>query len=177
MHWQVENMKAKIAIAYLLLGCSVSRADVVVYKESCGYDAKENWNLTCKIDRNTLRQMTDFDNYAFEDLQSITICASFHNRGGLNSPATIVYNYRDRRQFMPTALFDTVRFKGSLMTDRMSWTGTAPRSVWPAATKLQAELARTGDDTFVYTENLSTGGRRLGAIHATCTPLKDDEAK
>ena len=120
-----------IAIVCVLLSVSISRADVIVYKESCGHYAFEDWNLTCKIDKNTFNNSGPNDFWAdpFRDLQSITICASFHNHGGLNAPATIVYNYKDGKQSIPTGLFDTVKFQGSLLAEKMSWVGTSPRLV------------------------------------------------
>ena len=85
-----------VVVCTMLTGAN-SQADVVVYKESCGHYAFEDWNLTCKIDKNTFNNKGTEDFWAerLSDLQSITICASFHNRGKLNSPATIVHNYKD----------------------------------------------------------------------------------
>ncbi|WFU81328.1 hypothetical protein QA645_00825 [Bradyrhizobium sp. CIAT3101] len=161
------------------INCASSRAEVIVYKEACGHDAFENWNLTCKIERNTFTaDPSDYRSAAFKDIRSITICASFNNGGGLNVPATIVHNYGDGRQSKPTELFDTVRFEGGLTTHRVSWAGTNPRLV-PAGTpawSMRADLLQTGrQNSFTYTETLLNGQRPIGEIRASCSFLEDDK--
>ncbi|WP_038378485.1 hypothetical protein [Bradyrhizobium elkanii] len=159
------------------INCASSRAEVIVYKEACGHDAFEDWNLTCKIERNTFTAApSDFRSAAFKDLRSITICASFNNSGGLNVPATIVHNYGDGWQSKPTELFDTVRFQGSLTTNRISWVGTGPRLA-PASSpswSMRADLLQT-DRHFAYTETLLNGQRPIGEIRASCSFLEGDK--
>jgi hypothetical protein len=164
-----------IAIVGTMLTGSISPADVVVYKESCGHYAFEDWNLTCKIDKNTLQNTGSAELWnPFRDPQSITICASFHNRGGLNSPATIVYNYKDGKQSMPVGLFDTVKFQGNLVTVKLSWVGTSPRLVWTPSWRMRGELRLDSrQDSFTYTETLLNGQRSVGEIRATCNHLED----
>jgi hypothetical protein len=134
-----------LVTACAAINCTSSRADVIVYKEACGHDGFEDWNLTCKIDKNTFTtDSSDFRTAAFKDIKSITICASFSNGGGLNVPATIVHNYNDGRQSKPTELFDTVKFRGGLPANRVSWVGTSPRLV-PAETRawsMRADLLK-----------------------------------
>ncbi|MEY9242525.1 hypothetical protein [Bradyrhizobium elkanii] len=159
--------------------CSSSRAEVIVYKEACGHDAFEDWNLTCKIDRNSfIADPSDFRTAAFREVRSITICASFNNGGGLNIPATVVHNYNDGRQSKPTELFDTVRFQGSLTTNRISWVGTGPRLA-PASSpswSMRADLLQTGrQNSFTYTETLLNGQRPIGEIRTSCSFLEDDK--
>lgn len=176
---QKNFIAAGFAIVGVLFSLSAAQADVLVYKKSCGNDAKENWNLTCKIDRNTYNNTDrdkDFWADPFRDLQSITICASFHNRGGLNVPSTIVYNYKDDPQSQPTDLFDTVKFQGNLVAEKMSWVGTSPRltSDWTPAWRMQGELFRNSrPNSFTYAETLSNGQRLVGEIRATCSYLDD----
>jgi hypothetical protein len=165
-----------IAVVCTMLNGAISQADVVVYKESCGHYAFEDWNLTCKIDKNTFNNKGTDDFWAepFSDIQSITICASFNNRGRLNGAATIVYNYKDGKQSMPVGLFDTVKFQGSLITDKLTWVGTSPRLVWSPSWKMRGELRLDGrQDSFSYTETLLNGQRSLGEIRATCSYLED----
>jgi hypothetical protein len=163
-----------VVVCTMLTGAN-SQADVVVYKESCGHYAFEDWNLTCKIDKNTFNNKGTEDFWAerLSDLQSITICASFHNRGKLNSPATIVHNYKDGEQSMPVERFDTVKFQGSLLVEKMSWLGTSPRFGAPAW-RMRGELIHNSrQDSFIYTETLLNGQRPVGEIRATCSYLED----
>lgn len=158
--------------------CSSSRGQFLVYKEACGHDAFEDWNLTCKIDRNTFStDPSDFRTTAFRDIKSITICASFSNGGGLNVPATIVHNYNDGRQSKPTELFDTVKFQGGLTAHRMSWAGTSPRFA-PASPSwsMRADLLQSGrQNSFTYTETLLNGKQAIGEMRASCNFLEDDK--
>jgi hypothetical protein len=168
-----------IAAVFAATSCSSSRAGVAVYKETCGHDALEDWNLTCKIDKNTVSTgPSELWIAAFKEIRSITICASFNNGGGLNVPAIIVHNYNDGRQSKPTELFDTVKFQGGLTTNGVSWVGTSPRLV-PARTpawSVRADLLQTGrHNSFVYTETLSNGQRPIGEIQASCSFLEDDK--
>jgi hypothetical protein len=174
-----EDLFKVCSVVIALLTCSSGRAsDVTVYRETCGHDAFEDWNLTCKVDKNTFINTgpTDFWADAFKDLRSITICASFNNRGGLNVPATIIHNYNEGRQSKPTELFDTVKFQGNLTANTMSWIGTSPRLV-PIRTpawSMRAGLLQTGrQGSFVYTETLSNGKRPIGEIRASCSFLED----
>ncbi len=155
---------------------SSSRAEVIVYKEACGHDAFEDWNLTCKIDKNTFASSgsSDFRTDAFKNIRSITICASFNNGGGLNVPATIIHNYNDGKQSKPTELFDTVKFQGRLTANKVSWIGTSPRLV--PAWSMRADLLQTGhQNSFAYTETLLNGQRPIGEIRASCSFLEDEK--
>jgi hypothetical protein len=182
--FEIKHMNKASYISLAIVFCAMfdatnSRADVVVYKESCGHGAYEDWNLTCKIDKNTFNNVEPNGFWAdpFRDIQSITICASFHNHGGLNVPATVVYNYKEDRQFVPTQLFDTVKFQGSLVGEKMSWTGTSPRLVpiWGSAWRMRGDLSHDSKaDSFVYTEVLSNGQRPIGEIQTTCRYLEDN---
>jgi hypothetical protein len=180
MIWESLRKVCSVAIACALLNCSSSRAeDVIVYKETCGHDAFEDWNLTCKIDKNTFTNTgpNDFWAGAFKELRSITICASFNNGGGLNVPATIIHNSNDGKQSKPTELFDTVKFQGNLTANKMSWVGAGPRliPVWTSAWSMRADLLQTGrQGSFIYTETLSNGQRPIGEIQATCSFLEDE---
>ena len=148
--------------------------DVVVYKESCGYGGFENWNLTCKIDKNTFKSAGPYDSWAdsFKDIQSITICASFSNRGNLSVPAIIVHNYKEGGQSKPTDLFDTVKFQGKLVDEKFSWVGSGPRYLPSSAWTMRGQLLRgSGHKSFIYTETLSNGRRTVGEIRATCSYL------
>lgn len=148
-------------------------------KKSCGHNAFEDWNLTCKIDKNTFKNADagkDFWADPFRDLQSITICASFDNHGGFGV-ATIVHNSKDGEQSLPTELFDTVKFRGGLMGEKLSWVGTSPRliPIWSPAWKMQAELVHDRQqELFAYTEILSNGQRQVGEIRATCRTLEGE---
>jgi hypothetical protein len=168
-----------VAATSIAINCASSHAEVIVYKEACGHDGFEDWNLTCKIDKNTFTaDPSDFRTTAFRDIRSITICASFNNGGGLNVPATIVHNYNDGRQSKPTELFDTVKFQGGLTANRMSWVGTGLRLVPPEtrAWSMRADLLQTGrQNSFTYTETLLNGQRPVGEIRTSCSFLEDDK--
>jgi hypothetical protein len=171
-HRRLINIVCVATVCALLDG--ISRADIVVYKITCGDYAFEAWNLTCKIDRNTLNQLWADP---FRDLQSITICAYFNNRGGLNVPATIIHNRTGGEQSMPTELFDTVKFHGGLLagaTGEIGWVGTSPRFA-PKTWTMRGELVATNrrQDLFTYTETLSKGQLAAGEIRATCSKLED----
>jgi len=159
--------------------CASSRAEVIVYKEACGHDGFEDWNLTCSIDKNTFTaDPGDFRTSDFREIRSITICASFNNGGVLNAPATIVHNYNDGRQSKPTELFDTVKFQGGLTANRVSWVGTSLRRVTAEtrAWSMRADLLHTGrQKSFAYTETLLNGQRPIGEIRASCSFLEDDK--
>src|SRR5256885_6392888 len=141
MVWRNIFSACCAALVCTLLGFEASRAEVVVYRETCDHNAFEDWNLKRTIDTNTFNtaSMTEFGTRSFREIQSITICASFHNRGGLNSPAIIVHNYRDGSQSMPTQRFDTGKVQGTLVANKMSWVGTGPRGLTPGWT-MQGEL-------------------------------------
>lgn len=149
---------AYVAVACLTLHGAASRADdVTVYKDTCTWDAAENWNLVCPVRKNTATAASDeasvwFAN-SFKNLKSITVCTSFTNRGGLNVPAIIVHNHDDGSQSKPTDLFDTIRFRGNIASSQMSWTGDR--------------------GTLVYSETLLNGQRIVGEIQATCRSLED----
>lgn len=181
MIWKSLLKVCSVAVACVVLNGHSSRADnVTVYRETCGWEAFENWNLICKINKNTLISNEPSVLFAnvFRDLKSITVCVSFTNRGGLNVPAIIVHNYNDGRQSKPTELFDTVKFRGNVAPSKMSWIGTSPRGVPTSAANwsVRADLFRTGDQgPFVYSETLSNGQRIIGEIGATCSFLEDSE--
>ncbi|QQO14801.1 hypothetical protein JJB99_00970 [Bradyrhizobium diazoefficiens] len=168
-----------IATICIAINCSSSSAEVIVYKEACAHDAFEDWNLRCKINKNTFTaDPTDFRTTAFREIRSITICASFNNGGALNIPATIVHNYNDGRQSKPTELFDSVKFQGSLTANRMSWVGTSPRlaPAWPRAWSMRADLLQTGrQNSFTYTATLLNGQQPVGEIRGSCSFLEDDK--
>jgi len=168
--------RTPIAIMCTLLGDMISRADVMVYVERCGHYAHEDWILTCKVAKNTFANMVPFAGGPFTELQSITICASFNNHGGLNAPATVIYNYknRDQEQDTPLHFFDTVKFQGNLIAKKMSWVGTSPRGVvWSPAWRMRGELIQIGQDSITYTETLLSGQRPIAEIRSTCSYLED----
>ena len=162
----------------MLNGHSTQAENVTVYRESCSWEAFENWNLVCKINKNTLISNEPSVWFAneFRDIKSITVCVSFTNRGGLNVPAIIVHNYNDGRQSKPTELFDTVKFRGNVAPSKMSWIGISPRGVPTSAANWSVRADLTGDQgPFVYSETLSNGQRIIGEIRATCSFLEDSE--
>jgi hypothetical protein len=164
-----------VATICTAITCSSSRAEVIVYREACGHDGFEDWNLTCKINKNTVAAgPNELWTSAFKEIKSITICASFNNGGGLNVPATIVHNYNDGRQSKPTELFDTVRFQGSLTTNGISWVGTGPRLAPASSWNMRADLLQTGRQ-YAYTETLLNGQRPIGEIRTSCSFLEDDK--
>jgi hypothetical protein len=177
----VRGMKGSVvaAIVFVVFGSTIGRADVLVYKESCGHYAFEDWILTCQIKKNTFKNATQNDFWAdpFTKLHSITICASFHNHGGLNVPATIVYNTTGGEQSMPTNLFDTVKFQGSLVAETFSWVGSCPRlaPLWKPSWTMRGELVHNNQDrSFTYTETLSNGRKTIGELRASCSYLEDN---
>lgn len=181
MTWKTRIIAYYAAFACIVLNGPSSRAEnVTVYRESCSWEMFENWNLICKVNKNTFisNESSVWFANAFRDLKSITVCVSFTNRGGLNVPAVIVHNYSDGSQSKPTELFDTVKFRGDVAPSKMSWIGTGPRGVPASAANwsVRADLFRTGDQgPFVYSETLSNGQRIIGEIRATCSFLEDSE--
>ena len=170
------------AVACVMFNGHGSRADnITVYKESCSWEMFENWNLICKINKNTFVSNDPsvlFSN-AFRDLKSITVCVSFTNRGGLNVPAIIVHNNKDGSQSKPTELFDTVKFRGNVTPSKMSWIGSSPRGAFTSEANwsMRADLFRMSNQSpFVYSEALSNGQRIIGEIQATCSFLEDSGA-
>ena len=159
---------------------TVSNSDVVVYKKSCGIGAKEDWNLKCTITKNTFAGVADYWAEDFRNLQTITICASFDNHGGLwDSDVAIVYNHKDGSQSTPLAFFDTVKFEGRLVDQRLSWTGVSPRrdhsAVWASKWRMRGELLhRYNQQPSVYTESLFNGQRLVGEIRSLCSPLENE---
>ncbi len=163
---------ACIVTVLTLFSDTGGRADVVVYKETCTDSAFENWNLTCKIDKNTF-QKVDPDQYwadRFKKIKSITVCAGFDNHGGFEPPAIIVYNHSDGGQEKPTDFFDTVKFRGNLVDEKFSWVGSGaryfPSSAWTMRGQLRGRIiyehpkttaspAHDGrGETFTYAETL-----------------------
>jgi hypothetical protein len=166
----VVLMVLGVAFSPTILTVSNSLADAVVYKESCGYYGHDNWNLTCKVKRNTFN--TD---YEFAEIESITVCASFNNRGGFNAPATIVHNYKKGEQYKPTDMFDTVKFRGDDTANNIAWVGTGSRR-GPGWT-MRGELRLDNPNnplSGTYTEALWEGRRLIGEILSTCTELSVD---
>ena len=181
MTWKARIIAFCAVLACIMLNGHRSRADnVTVYRESCSWEAFENWNLICKVNKNTFTSSEPSVWFAdaFRDLKSITVCVSFTNRGGLNVPAVIVHNYSDGSQSKPTELFDTVKFRGNVAPSKMSWIGTSPRGVPTSAANwsMRSDLLETGNQgPFVYAETLSNGQRIIGEIRATCSFLEDSE--
>lgn len=168
-----------VVTVFALIFGPIGYADVLVYKESCGHYAFEDWHLTCKIDKNTFANAGPNGFWAdpFIKLKSISICASFNNHGGLNIPPIIVYNYKDGEQSLPTNLFDTVKFQGNLVAGKLSWIGSSPRlaPLWKPSWTMRGELVRKDDAKSVtYTEILSAGRTRVGEVQATCNYLEGD---
>jgi hypothetical protein len=161
-------MVGGLALSLTLLTCSNGLADPVVYKETCGDTAHDSWNLTCKVERNTVKD------YPFERIKSITICASFDNHGGFNSPATVVHNKDDGDQYKPTDLFDMVKFQGSEVTNTVTWIGTGSRRDPKWTMRGEFRLASPDKISGTYTETLSQGQRQIGEIRSTCTQLPDE---
>jgi hypothetical protein len=181
MNREVRVLAFCAAVACGVLNGHGSRADnVTVYRETCGWEAFENWNLVCNINKNTFitnEPSVSFSN-AFKGLRSVTVCVSFSNRGGLNVPAIIVHNHNDGSRSKPTELFDTVKFRGNVAPSKMSWIGTSPRGAPTSAANwsLRADLFRTGDQgPFVYSEALSNGQGIIREIRATCSFIEDSD--
>ena len=168
-------------VAFVIINGHSSRADnVTVYREFCSWEAFENWNLTCKINKNTFisNEPSVLFRNVFRDLKSITVCVSFTNRGGLNVPAIIVHNHNDGSQSKPAELFDTVKFRGNVAPSKMSWIGTSPRNVPTSSANwsVRADLFQSDEQgPFAYSETLSNGQRSIGEIQATCSFLEDSE--
>jgi hypothetical protein len=160
-------MVCGLALSLTFLTYSDGSADTVVYKETCGYNAHADWNLTCKVERNTL------NNY-FGKVKSITVCASFDNHGGFNSPATIVYNGDEGSQSKPTDIFDTVRFQGSEVTNSVTWVGTGSRRGPGWTMRGEFRLASSNKVSGTYIETLWQGKRQIGEIRSTCSQLPDE---
>ena len=157
-----------VALSLTFLSCSNGIADPVIYKETCGYDAHDNWNLTCKVERNTVKE------YPFERTKSITLCAGFDNHGGFNSPATIVHNDNEGNQSKPTDAFDTVKFQGSEVTNSVTWVGTGSRRTPGWTMRGEFRLAGADKISGTYTETLWLGQRQIGEIRSTCTQIPEE---
>ncbi len=143
----------------------------------CGSDAKENWNLSCKITKNTVRtNSTDSDSWAdpFRDVQTITVCLAFDNRGGLHEDtATVLYTAKDGGNSTPLTFFDTIKFASSMTTGKFSWAGTGSRrSVFRSGNwTMKGDLSMPARGPSAYKEVLANGSKTIGEIDASCSPL------
>jgi hypothetical protein len=169
--------KIIIAIAFSMICLVPVRAEVIVYTEKCGIDAKANYNLLCQIDSNTLEEYIG-------QIKSIVVCTSYNNRGGMNTP-TIVHNLvegtDESQQRKPTDMFDTVKFHGHELSEPnngMIWDGSGSRELQGAAMHGDAQWttkidSKTGKSvhTGTYTEVLFQGRRKLGEVRAHCNNL------
>jgi hypothetical protein len=158
-------------------GSSSSSAAAALSHYYCGSDAKENWNLSCKITKNTVRtNSSDSDSWAypFRDVQTITICLAFDNRGGLHEDtATVLYATTDGGNATPLTLFDTIKFASTMTAGKFSWTGTSSRhSVFPSGSwTMKGDLSVPAKGAPAYKEVLANGQKTMGEIDATCSPL------
>jgi hypothetical protein len=143
----------------------------------CGSDAKENWNLSCKITKNTIRtNSSDSDSWAdpFRDIQTITICLAFDNRGGLHQDtATVLYATPDSENSTPLTFFDTIKFTSNMTAGKFSWIGTSSRrSVFPSSNwTMKGDLSFPARGSSTYKEVLSNGPKAVGEVDASCSPL------
>ncbi|MFN4926455.1 MAG: hypothetical protein EKK32_07030 [Bradyrhizobiaceae bacterium] len=146
-------------------------ADTIVYKESCGYEGFDRWNMNCKVAWDTLSEQL------LTKTKLITFCAYFSNRGTFVAPATIVHNGEDGRQFKTTDMFDTVKFQGGLSTDRITWVGTGSRRSpgWSMRGEFKLVADGSRERVATYSETLWQGQRQLGEIRASCTPMPDEQ--
>jgi hypothetical protein len=146
----------------------------------CGSDAKENWNLNCKIRRNTIaRNSSDSDSWAdpFRDVQTVTVCVAFDNRGGLHEDtATVLYTGKDGGNSTPLTFFDTIKFGSNMEAGKFSWVGTSSRrSIFPSRTwTMRGELSVPARGASAYRELLANGQKTVGEIDATCSPLEQN---
>jgi hypothetical protein len=143
----------------------------------CGSDAKENWNLSCKITRNTIRaNSSESDSWAdpFRNVQTITVCAAFDNRGGLHEDtATVLYPGKDGDHSTPLTFFDTIKLGSNMVRGRLSWVGTGSRrSIFPSRDwTMRGELSIPDHGSSAYKEVLANGQKTIGEIDASCSPL------
>jgi hypothetical protein len=116
-------------------GSSNSSAAPPLSHYYCGSDAKENWNLSCKITRNTVRtNSSDSGPWAdpFRDIQTITVCLAFDNRGGLHEDTvTVLYTTKDGSNSTPLTFFDTIKYASNMTTGNFSWVGTFTTQRFP----------------------------------------------
>jgi len=158
-------------------GSSDSSAAPPLWHYYCGSDAKENWNLSCKITRNTIRtNSSDSDPWAdpFRDVQTITVCLAFDNRGGLHEDtATVLYTTKDGGNSTPLTFFDTIKYASNMTTGKFPWVGTSSRrSVFPSRNwTMRGDLSVPVRGLSAYKEVLANGQKTIGEIDASCSPL------
>jgi hypothetical protein len=146
----------------------------------CGSDAKENWNLSCKITKNTIRtNSSDNDPWAdpFREVQTITVCLAFDNRGGLHEDtATVLYTTKDGDNSTPLTFFDTIKFASTMTTGKFSWVGTSSRrSVFQSNNwTMKGTLSMPDKGLSAYKEVLTNGQKTIGEIDASCGPLNQN---
>jgi hypothetical protein len=158
-------------------GASDSSAAPPLWHYYCGSDAKENWNLSCKITKNTIRtNSTDSDSWAdpFRDVQTITVCLAFDNRGGLHEDAAaVLYSTKDGENSTPLTFFDTIKFASNMTAGKFSWAGTSSRhSVFQSGNwTMKGDLSVPAHGSSAYKEVLANGKKTIGEIDASCSPL------
>jgi hypothetical protein len=160
-------------------GPAASSSTPPLWHYYCGSDAKENWNLTCKITKNTIATNPPSASWAdfFRDLQTITFCAAFDNRGGLHEDSVaVLFSGKDGSNSTPLSFFDTIKFQSNMVSGKFSWVGTSSRrSVFPSGTfTMRGDLSVPDQGSAVYKESLTNGQKKLGEIDATCRPLEQD---
>jgi hypothetical protein len=161
-------------------GSSSSSAAPPLWHYYCGSDAKENWNLSCKITKNTIRtNSSDSDSWAdpFRDVQAITVCLAFDNRGGLHEDtATVLYATKDGDNSTPLTLFDTIKYVSSMTAGKFSWVGTSSRhSIFPSGNwTMKGELSMPVRGSSAYKEVLANGQKTMGEIDASCSPIEQN---
>jgi hypothetical protein len=113
-------------------------------------------------------------------VETITVCVSINNRGGLNeSGAMVIYNDKDGDEYTPLMFFDTVKLYSKLPGDgsfSFSWVGTSSRrSIFSSgAWTMKGELFNPIQGSSVYSEVLANGQKRVGERYTTCTPLEQN---
>jgi hypothetical protein len=158
-------------------GSSSSSAASPLSHYYCGSDAKENWNFSCKITKNTIRtNSSDSDPWAdpFRDVQTITVCLAFDNRGGLHEDtATVLYSTKDGGNSTPLTFFDTIKFTSNMTAGKFSWAGTsARRSVFQSGNwTMKGDLSVPVRGSPAYKEVLTNGQKTIGEMDASCSPL------
>ena len=149
----------------------------------CSDGAFENFNLTCRVTKNTiattLPELSAFWADYFRDVETITVCVSINNHGGLNeSGAVVIYNDKHGDEYTPLMAFDTIKLYSKIPADgsfSFSWVGTSSRrSIFPSGTwTMRGDLFNPIHGSSVYTEVLANGPKRVGEIDTACTPLDE----
>ena len=146
--------------------CSLVEAGAHERKSHCGGAA--HWRFECKLAKKTKSESWN-DPYSSVAKAHIELC--FDNRGGHHESFAMIFHYDQKgdHHSNPLTWFNTVKWKGKELDNRISWKGTGPRITGPK-TWMTGNITVNEELTKVYyTEKIYKRRRLIREAIFHCT--------